>query len=197
MCFPKRERNCESCFHESQVRTREPSCGLLLAFLRCVDVWRDTVGDVHLLRGALVRADGQTGTCMSSPCQISERGICPRPSSVLFRCHDSGFWFSMMYPRLNSDPVASRAGRRATRETTRLPARDVQRHEEVLGLQSVREAQLYPTGHTDSRGWTDTLIILKEYDMTDMSLCFWNGFSFKILNESIFWIINWIINYYF
>lgn len=89
MCF--RKRDCESYFHDSQVRPRKPSRGLLLAFLWCVDVWRDAVGDVHLLWGALVRADGQTGTCMSTTCDIFvEHGIGRRPCCALFRCRDSG-----------------------------------------------------------------------------------------------------------
>lgn len=79
-----RDRGCESHLHDSQVRPREPPRGLLLALLRCVDVWRDAVGDVHLLRGALVRPDGQAGTRTSTTCDIcvafaSQLGIRPRP----------------------------------------------------------------------------------------------------------------------
>lgn len=139
----ERQRDCKSYFHNSQVRPREPTCGFFLTLLRCVDVWRDAVGDVHLLRGALVRADRQTGTCMSTTCDICVvlvpvRGIRLHPGGALFCHRDSGFWFSSTFPRLNPDLVASRAGGRAVGETTRLPTRDLQRHEKVLGLQPCR-----------------------------------------------------------
>lgn len=45
-----------------QVCPGEPAGGLLLPLLRRVDVWGHHVGDVHLLRGALVRPVGQAGT---------------------------------------------------------------------------------------------------------------------------------------
>lgn len=45
-----------------QVCSREPPCGLLLPLLRRLDVWRHPLGDVHLLRGAVVRPVRQTGT---------------------------------------------------------------------------------------------------------------------------------------
>lgn len=45
-----------------QVCSREPAGGLLLPLLRRVDVRSHHVGDVHLLRGALVRPVGQAGT---------------------------------------------------------------------------------------------------------------------------------------
>lgn len=64
----------------------------------------------------------------------------------------------LVLPRLNPDPVARGAGGRAAGETTRLPARDVRRHEEVLGLQPFRQAQLYPAVHTDSRGCANTIV---------------------------------------
>lgn len=49
-----------------QVCTRESPCGLVLPFLRRVDVWCHTVGDVHVLRGALVWSFGPTGTRVSA-----------------------------------------------------------------------------------------------------------------------------------
>lgn len=60
-------RDSNGYFGVSQVCPGESSSGLLLAFLRCVDVWRHTVGDVYLLRGALVRSVRQTGKRMSVP----------------------------------------------------------------------------------------------------------------------------------
>lgn len=49
-----------------QVCSRESSRRLLLPLLRRVDVWRHPVGDVHVLRGALVRSVRPTGTHLSA-----------------------------------------------------------------------------------------------------------------------------------
>lgn len=79
-----------------QVCSREPSCRLLLPFLRRVDVWRHPVGDVHLLWRALVRPVRQTGTrlsatfaCVCIPANhhicLYVWNVCPRPDVVCFR----------------------------------------------------------------------------------------------------------------
>lgn len=69
-----------------QVCSREPARGRLLPLLRRLDVWRHHVGDVHLLRGALVRLVGQAGRrALASSlweCGSARRPLDPRPSAV-------------------------------------------------------------------------------------------------------------------
>lgn len=59
---------------------------------------------------------------------------------------------NITFTLLNPDLVACGTRGRASGEAARLPPRTVRGHEEVLGLQPRREAQLCPAIHVDSRG---------------------------------------------
>lgn len=72
--------------------------------------------------------------------------------SFAIMLRDSEFLTSPTLTVSDPDFVARGAGGRASGETAGLPAGTVHGHEEVLGLQSLRQAQLRPAHHDGCRG---------------------------------------------
>lgn len=83
--------------------------------------------------------------------------------SFAITLRDSEFLTSPTLTVSDPDFVARGAGGRASGETAGLPAGTVHGHEEVLGLQSLRQAQLRPAHHDGCRGVKRRLKLSNEF----------------------------------
>lgn len=94
--------------------------------------------------------------CLSpSVCMfVSTLGMWPHPDALCFQDMPCDLWvlISITFSLLNPDLVACGTRGGTSGATTGLPPRTVHCHEEVLGLQSVWQAELCSAHHIDSRG---------------------------------------------